>query len=286
MKYGFLGLGIMGGAMAANLLKAGHELVVWNRHPDKCGPLVDRGAQRAETPADVVAACDVTFAMLSDPAAAESVCLGPTGALEAMGPGKGYVEMSTIDPATSQDLAQAVIEQGGRYLEAPVSGSKKPAEDGALVILAAGDEELYREVASAFALLGKKSVFLGPVGQGSRMKLVVNMIMGGMMVAFAEGLGLAGLCGLETADLLDVLAAGAVACPMLAVKGPQMAAGNFTTSFPLKHMAKDMRLAAELAGELGQGLPCAEAVQDVFADAVAKGLGNEDFSAVYKALRD
>lgn len=286
MKYGFLGVGIMGGAMAANLLKGGHELVVWNRHAVQCGPLVKLGARQAQTPAEVVAACDVTFAMLSDPAAAESVCLGPHGVLESMGKGKGYVEMSTIDPATSLDLALAITEQGGRYLEAPVSGSRKPAEDGALVILAAGDEGLYREVTPAFDLLGKKRLFLGPVGQGARMKLVVNMIMGGMMVAFAEGLGLAARSGLAVNELLEVLAAGAVACPMLALKGPQMAAGDFAVSFPLKHMAKDLRLAAELGGELGQGLPCAEAVQEVFAAAVAQGLGDEDFSAVFKTLRD
>ena len=122
--YGFLGLGIMGRAMAANLVRAGYAVTVWNRSPEKCAPLAEMGAAVGETPARVIADCDVTFAMLSDPAAAESVCFGTDGVLDGMAPGKGYVDMSTIDESTSRDISTAVIEMGGRYLEAPVSGTK------------------------------------------------------------------------------------------------------------------------------------------------------------------
>lgn len=284
MRYGFLGLGIMGGAMARNLVGAGLEVTVWNRDGRKCEPLIQAGAQRGESPAAVAAACDVTFAMLSDPPAAESVCLGPAGVLEGIRPGCGYVDMSTIDPDTSRDLAEAVTGQGARYLEAPVSGTRKPAEDGTLIILTAGDRSLYDEVAPALDIMGKKRLFLGETGQAARMKLVVNMIMGGMMTAFSEGLHLAVQGGLDISELLDVLAAGALANPMFAGKGPVMTAGEFSPAFPLKHMEKDLRLALELGEDLGQALPTAEAARSLFSQALAEGHGDNDMCAVHKII--
>ena len=155
-KYGFLGLGIMGAPMAANLVRAGHEVIVWNRTAGKCAPLLDLGAQQASTAAEAVAESDITFAMLADPAAAESVVFGPAGVLEGMSTGKGYVDMSTVDENTSRNIAEAVNDAGGRFLEAPVSGTKKPAEDGTLVILVAGDELLYDEVGPLLDVMGKK----------------------------------------------------------------------------------------------------------------------------------
>ncbi|PKA51248.1 Glyoxylate/succinic semialdehyde reductase 1 [Apostasia shenzhenica] len=160
---------------------------------------------------------------------------------------------------------QAITEKGGRFLEAPVSGSKKPAEDGQLIILAA-------EVTPAFDVLGKKSFFLGPVGNGARMKLVVNMIMGSMMNALSEGLALAGSAGLNQQTLLDVMVErttidhGAIANPMFKLKGPAMIKGSYPPAFPLKHQQKDMRLAA-------------------FKKARGLGLGDQDFSAVYQVLK-
>jgi 3-hydroxyisobutyrate dehydrogenase-like beta-hydroxyacid dehydrogenase len=286
MRYGFLGLGIMGGAMAANLLKAGHHLTVWNRDGSKCAPLAALGAEVAGSPAEVVQASEVTFAMVADPAASENICLGKDGVLDGITPGKGYVDMSTIDPGTSRDMGQAVADQGGRYLEAPVSGTKKPAEDGTLVILAAGNRGLFDEVAPAFAVMGKKSFFLGEVGQAAKMKLVVNMIMGGMMTAFSEGLGLAHKSGLDQAELLDVLAAGALANPMFAIKGPRMIARDFTVAFPLKHEEKDLRLAQKLGADLGQSLFTADAALEMFSLALKQGLGDEDFSAVFKTISE
>jgi len=183
----------MGEAMARNLLKLGCGVVVYNRSPEKCAALVAEGATAAPTPAAVLAACDVTFGMLSDPAAAEAVVFGPAGVLEGAGAGKAYVDMSTgarpglrgraslpsraaaVDAGTSRKIGAALAAAGARFLEAPVSGSKKPAIDGQLVILAAGDASLYAEVAPAFGVMGKRSFFLGPTGAGAHMKLVVNM---------------------------------------------------------------------------------------------------------------
>lgn len=176
--YGFLGIGIMGQAMAANLLTAGCDVTVWNRTAKRCEPLVDMGARLGNNPAEVVAGCDITFAMVSDPAAAEQLCFGPDGVLAGISPGKGYVDVSTVDPETSIRIGRAVQAKGGRFLEAPVSGSKKPAEDGTLVFLCGGDASLYRDAGPALEVMGKKSFYYPEIGQGAEMKLVINMIMG------------------------------------------------------------------------------------------------------------
>jgi 2-hydroxy-3-oxopropionate reductase len=285
-SFGFLGLGIMGTPMAANLVRGGHDVTVWNRTLDKCGPLVEMGARKAATPAEAVGQADITFAMLADPAAAERVVFGDDGVLEGMTEGKAYVDMSTVDETTSRHIGEEITGAGGRFLEAPVSGTKKPAEDGTLIVLCAGDAGLYEEVGPALDLMGKKRVFLGEVGRAARMKLVVNMIMGGMMTAFCEGLALADRGGLAAADLLDVLAAGALANPMFAIKGAQIGRGEYSPAFPLKHMQKDLRLATDLGDILAQSLPVAQAANGVFEEALAEGRGDEDFCAVYRTVRE
>ena len=179
-KVGFIGLGIMGKPMASNLLKAGFEVVVYNRTQAKCDELVKLGATAAKTPAEVVGACDTTVCMLADPKACLEVALGENGITSAIEAGKAVVDMSTVDAATSAQIYEAVKAKGGRFLEAPVSGSKKPAEDGALVILGAGDKDVYDESLPLFEVMGKKSVYLGDIGNGAKMKLVVNMMLGCM----------------------------------------------------------------------------------------------------------
>ena len=283
-KYGFLGMGIMGSAMAANLVRAGHDVTVWNRTAARCAPLVALGARQADTPREVAATCDVTFAMLSDPAAALAVLEGPDGVLGGIGQGRGYVDFSTVDDATANTIASQIVANGARYLEAPVSGTKKPAEDGTLIILAAGDRGLYDEVAPALDKLGKKRLFLGEVGQGARMKLVVNLIMGSMLTALSEGLALGLKGGLDGAEILDVLDAGAMACPMFRAKGPMLLSGAYPTSFPLKHMQKDLRLALALSEKLDQNLALTAASNELFKRARIAGNGDKDIGAVFSVI--
>lgn len=283
-KLGFIGLGIMGSPMAANLVKAGFDVTVWNRTAAKCVPLVSLGARLGESPRQVAESCDITFAMLADPAAAHAVCFGPEGVLEGIGDGRGYIDMSTVDDSTSSAISAAISKAGGRFLEAPVSGTKKPAEDGTLIILAAGEQSLYDEAAAALGKLGKLSLYLGAVGQGARMKLVVNMIMGGMMTAFCEGMALGQKGGLDGSQILAVLDAGALANPMFKGKGSMLLKGDFPTSFPLKHMQKDLRLAVALGDELGQPLHSAATASETFKQACAAGHADEDFSAVYLVI--
>ena len=239
----------------------------------------------ADSPAEVAACCDITFAMLADPAAAQAVCYGAAGVLAGMTSGKGYVDFSTVDAETSREIEAAIISKGGRFLEAPVSGSKKPAEDGALIILAAGDRTLFDEVLPCLEKLGKKILHLGKVGNGARMKIVVNMILGGMMAAFCEGLALGEKAELSPAEILDILDSGALANPMFRLKGAGILAGNYATAFPLKHMQKDLRLAIDLGDRLNQPLPCAATVNERYKDARKEGYGDEDFSAVFKVAR-
>jgi len=285
-KFGFLGLGIMGGAMAANLLRAGFDVMVWNRTSAKCAPLLEIGARQGSSPREVAASCEITFAVLADPAAARDVFFGPEGVAEGIGEGRAYVDMSTVDDLTARAIAEAVSERGGRFLEAPVSGTKKPAEDGTLIILAAGDEGLYHEAAPAFDRMGKMRLYLGGAGQGARMKLVINMIMGGMMAAFCEGMALGRKGGLDGGRILEVLEGGALANPMFKIKGAMLLQGDFPTSFPLKHMQKDLRLAVGMGEELGQPLHCTTAVNELFKRARVTGHADEDFTAIFRIIEE
>ncbi|CAN8032670.1 unnamed protein product [Ixodes persulcatus] len=161
LKFGFLGLGNMGQGMVKNLINSGHHITVWNRTPSKCRDFVKAGATKGLTPADVVAASDVTFCCVSNSHAAKEMVFGNCGVLQEIRNNKGYVEMTSIDPDTSQDISEAILLRGGRYLEAPVSGSKKPAEDGTLIILAAGERSLFNDCASCFEAIGRHAFYLG-----------------------------------------------------------------------------------------------------------------------------
>ncbi|AEE77022.1 glyoxylate reductase 1 [Arabidopsis thaliana] len=274
MEVGFLGLGIMGKAMSMNLLKNGFKVTVWNRTLSKCDELVEHGASVCESPAEVIKKCKYTIAMLSDPCAALSICEG-----------KGYIDMSTVDAETSLKINEAITGKGGRFVEGPVSGSKKPAEDGQLIILAAGDKALFEESIPAFDVLGKRSFYLGQVGNGAKMKLIVNMIMGSMMNAFSEGLVLADKSGLSSDTLLDILDLGAMTNPMFKGKGPSMNKSSYPPAFPLKHQQKDMRLALALGDENAVSMPVAAAANEAFKKARSLGLGDLDFSAVIEAVK-
>ncbi|KAL4355173.1 hypothetical protein GQ457_06G027780 [Hibiscus cannabinus] len=285
MEVGFLGVGIMGKAMSINLLKNGFKVTVWNRTLSKCDEVVAHGASVGATPAEVVKKCKITIAILSDPDAALSVVFDKDGVLEQICNGKGYIDMSTVDSQTSCKISEAITSKGGHFLEAPVSGSKQPAETGQLIILAAGDKALYEEAVPAFNVLGKKSFFLGQTGNGAKMKLVVNMILGSVMNAFSEGLVLAERSGLNPHDLLDVLDLGGIANPMFRGKGPAMLRDDHSPAFPLKHQQKDMRLALALGDENGVSMPVAAAANEAFKKARSMGLGDLDFSAVLETVK-
>lgn len=275
----------MGSPMAQNLLKAGCDLTVWNRTKSKCDPLISLGAKYNSSPEEVAASCDFTFAMLADPQSAVDVACGKHGAANGLGPGKGYVDVSTVDGITSKLISGHVKSTGALFLEAPVSGSKKPAEDGQLIFLTAGDKDLYDTISPFLDIMGKSRFYLGNVGNGAAMKLVVNMIMGSMMASFSEGLLLTEKVGLDPKVLVEVVSQGAISAPMYSTKGPSMIQSLYPTAFPLKHQQKDMRLALGLAESVSQSTPIAAAANELYKVAKSHGLGDQDFSAVIEALK-
>ncbi|XP_066592547.1 cytokine-like nuclear factor N-PAC [Prorops nasuta] len=285
LKFGFLGLGIMGSGIVKNLINSGHSVIVWNRTQDKCADFVKAGAEEGLTPSDVVLAADITFSCVADPQAAKDMVFGNCGVLTEISPDKGYVEMTGIDAETSQDIAEAINAKGGRYLEAQVQGSKTQAQEGTLVILAAGDRSLFDECDSCFEAMGKNSFYLGEVGNASKMNLVLQLMAGVTLAGLAESMALADRAGLQQKDVLEVLELTSLACPAILEKGKAIIEGGFPTQLPLQHMQKDLRLSLGMSDQLEQPLPLAAAANEVYKHAKRLGYGEHDASAVYIRAR-
>eukprot|EP01025_Chloroclados_australasicus_P017238 TRINITY_DN1877_c0_g1_i3.p1 TRINITY_DN1877_c0_g1~~TRINITY_DN1877_c0_g1_i3.p1 ORF type:complete len:252 (-),score=48.09 TRINITY_DN1877_c0_g1_i3:165-920(-) len=227
---------------------------------------------------------DITFGMLADPAAALQVATGAEGIAAGMSSGKGYVDVSTVDAECSQQIAKAIRDTGAQFVEAPVSGSKAPAEQGTLIFLTAGDKQLYDASASPLDIMGKAKFYLGEVGAGANMKLVVNMIMGTWVASLSEGMVLAERSGLKQEDLVEVLGLGAMANGIIKLKGPAMSQRNYPTAFPLKHQQKDLRLALGLGEQTNTPLPVSSASNQLYLQAKALGQADADFSAVLESV--
>uniref|UniRef100_A0A131XDG9 Cytokine-like nuclear factor N-PAC n=1 Tax=Hyalomma excavatum TaxID=257692 RepID=A0A131XDG9_9ACAR len=285
LKFGFLGLGNMGQGMVKNLINSGHHITVWNRTPSKCRDFVKAGAFKGLTPADVVAASDITFCCVSNSHAAKEMVFGNCGVLHEIKDNKGYVEMTSIDPDTSQDISEAIMLRGGRYLEAPVSGSKKPAEDGTLIILAAGDRSLFNDCASCFEAIGRHAFYLGEVGNGSKMSLILNMLLGTTLAGLAEAMALCDRAELSQKDLLEILELGDLNSAVISQKGQAIIEGTFATNMPLQHLQKDLCLAIGIGDQLEQPLPVTAAANEVFKHAKKHGYAEHDASAVYIRTR-
>ncbi|XP_015432763.1 PREDICTED: putative oxidoreductase GLYR1 homolog isoform X2 [Dufourea novaeangliae] len=285
LKFGFLGLGIMGSGIVKNLINSGHSVIVWNRTQEKCADFVKAGAEQGLTPSDVVLAADITFSCVADPQAAKDMVFGNCGVLTEISPEKGYVEMTGIDAETSQDIAEAITAKGGRYLEAQVQGSKTQAQEGTLVILAAGDRTLFDDCQSCFEAMGKNSFYLGEVGNASKMNLVLQLMAGVTLAGLAESMALADRAGLQQKDVLEVLELTSLACPAILDKGKAIIEGGFPTQLPLQHMQKDLRLSLGMSDQLEQPLPLAAAANEVYKHAKRLGYGEHDASAVYIRAR-
>lgn len=283
-KVGFVGLGAMGLPMARNVRTAGYPLTVWNRTTSRCEPLRDAGASVAETPKELAGRSDVVFVMVTGPEALLAVIEGPDGIAAGLTAGKIVVNMSTVSSDATKHAAAAVSAAGGSFVDAPVSGSVKPAEDGNLVILASGNGTLVKRVSPILLTMGKQVVDCGDMGQGTRMKLVLNVVLGNMMQTLAESMVLGRAFGLEPARILEALDGGAMAAPMYRTKGEAIANGNFASQFPVHLLFKDLSLALEAAGQVRVPLSQTAATRESFNGAMARGLENEDMAAVVKVL--
>ena len=285
MKVGFIGLGIMGSRMAGNLLKKGHELMLFNRTREKAEPLIAQGASFLETPAKVAASVPVIITMLPEPTAVTEAVLGKDGFLDHLTKGSLWIDCSTINPSFSRKVADECRKRGVRFLDAPVAGSKIPAEQAQLIFYVGGDKGDVGFSMPLLEAMGKAVLHIGGNGMGTAMKMVNNILLAGAIAVFSEAMVLGEALGISDKMLFDTLLKSPVAAPFLALKRPLMESGNFETQFPLKWMHKDLQLASVTAYECGVAMPDMHAIKESFALAARSGLGEKDFSALYQYLK-
>ena len=277
---GLIGLGLMGHPMAANVLKAGHPLTIWNRTASRGDDLVAQGAKRAATPREVAAASEAVLTIVSDPPALESVLWGENGVFAGLRSGSVLIESSTVSPALEKRAATAAAAQGAEFLEAPVTGGTWGAEKGELVFMVGGEAATLKRVEPVLGTMGKKWFHLGPVGAGQTVKLAMNLLLDLEVEAFAEALALVTRAGIPGQSLFDVMQSSMGRSGVIELKGGNMLKGEYKPSFPLRLMHKDVSLALELGNQLGVPLPAAAAAREVLS--AVKGTVNEDvdFSAL------
>jgi len=283
-KVGFMGLGIMGAPMAANLLKAGYPLTVYNRTIAKAEPLAQLGARVAATPKALAQDSEIIITMVTGPEAIYELLFGPEGAAAAFGPEQVYINMSSVSPSFTLGLGKELAPTAIRFVDAPVSGTKKPAEDAQLVILAGGNRKRVESLEPLFLAMGKKMIYCGGVGQGSMMKMFINLLLGLMMAGFAEALNFGRLGGLNLEAMLDTVYSGAMNAPMFQVKAPNLRDKNYPAAFPLKHLAKDAKFVLDTAYELGAPVPAGQTLLHLYRLGVAQGWGDEDISAIMRVM--
>src|SRR5580700_10642605 len=282
MKIGFIGLGIMGSRMAANLQKHGYSLVVFNRTRAKAEPLIDNGATFAESPAKVAEQVDVLFTMLAHPDAVEQAALGTNGFLNDLKPNAVWVDCSSVNPSFSKKMAAAAAARQIRFVDAPVTGSAAVAEEGKLVFWVGGEDADLETIRSFLLCMGNRIVHVGGHGMGTSMKMVINLLLGNGMAAFAEGMALGEGLGISRKVLFDSLLGMPAVAPFLAAKREKIESGNYEPEFPLRWMQKDMHLASVSAYESGVAMPLTNAAKELYRLAMREGHSTEDFSAIYE----
>ncbi|MEA2424489.1 MAG: 3-hydroxyisobutyrate dehydrogenase [Thermoleophilaceae bacterium] len=255
-----LGTGRMGAPIARNLLRAGFAVTVWNRTPRRAQALVDAGARLAVSPADAARSADVVLTMLADGDAVAHAMTGPDGATSTLPSGSVWIQMATVGVEWTDRFAALARERGIEFVDAPVSGSDGPARDAQLVVLASGDSKVRNRVQPLFDVIGRHTLWVGPAGGGTQLKLVLNNWLAAITEAMAETLALTGALGLERGLFLEAIAGGPLEAPYAATKGRAMLAGEFTPGFALHLALKDVRLARDAARDHGLQLPLADAV--------------------------
>lgn len=284
MRVGFFGLGIMGQAMSANVARKGYDVTVYNRTPRQVAELERLNVAVAATPAECAAGADALITMLTGPEACDAMLFGPHGVGEEGLRGKTLINMSTVSVAYTTALAARLAALDCAFIDAPVSGSKKPAQDGSLVILAGGEEAVVERWEPLLLTMGWKVVHCGPAGAGTMMKLAVNQLLAVMMEGLGEMLALGEKGGLSVESMLEVVLAGPLSCGLFQLKRDMLVQGEYPAQFPLKHMLKDLTFAVQQADAVNAAAPTLRAAREVFARAAEAGHGDDDFAAVRTAL--
>jgi 3-hydroxyisobutyrate dehydrogenase-like beta-hydroxyacid dehydrogenase len=280
MRVAFLGLGIMGRPMASNLVKAGHEVAVWNRTPGKNV----EGARTASSPADAARDAEVIWMCVADTQAVESVLFGSQGVHESLISGQIIVDSSTISPSATRRFAERVGANGVQYVDAPMTGSKAAAESGTLIFIVGGEESVIERLKTVFAATGKKIFRMGETGKGQSAKLAMNLQIALIYEGFAEGLTLATKLGVDAATLIPLIEASMVRSGVVEYKAPFVLKRDFTPNFPLRLMRKDLRLALDAAREVRVKLPGLETVEEIYEMATEDGHENLDYAATLTLL--
>jgi 3-hydroxyisobutyrate dehydrogenase-like beta-hydroxyacid dehydrogenase len=284
-KIGFVGLGRMGSLMALNLVGAGYPVTVYNRTPEKTKPLAEAGAAVAGSLAEAAKNAEIVITMVTDSAALQEVVLGPAGLLDSLQPGAVLIDMSTVDPKISRQVAEAVRARGAHMLDAPVSGSTMMAEQGSLSIMVGGEESIHEQVREVLLKMGSRTTHVGPNGAAASLKLAVNIIIGVTMQVLAESIVLAERAGVPPEIVVEVLSNSAVASPFLKYKAPQLLQPLGPAAFTASMMQKDFTMALQMAREVGVPLPTAATANEVLTMARGLGLGDYDMAAVTNVIR-
>ena len=282
MRVAFLGLGIMGRSMAANLVKAGHEVAIWNRTAGTDKEV--EGARRASSPADAAKGVEAIWLCVSDTKAVESVLFGEGGAESSLAPGMIIADSSTISPSATQRFAERVKARGVDYVDAPMTGSKIAAASGSLIFMVGGDEAVIARLQPLFDAMGKQVFRMGETGKGQATKLVMNLQIALIYEGFAEALTLATKLGVDVDKLIPLILASMVRSGVVEYKAPFILKRDFSPNFPLRLMLKDIHLALEAAREKRVRLPGLEAVEEVYDVAAEEGQRDLDYAATLTFL--
>jgi len=280
MRVAFLGLGIMGRPMASNLVKAGHEVMVWNRTPGKSV----EGATAAASPAEAARNAEVIWMCVSDTNAVENVLFGPQGAHESLAAGQIIVDSSTISPSATRQFSERVRANGVQWVDAPMTGSKAGAESGTLIFIVGGDEAAIEKLKPLLAAMGKKFFRMGETGKGQAAKLAMNLQIALIYEGFAEALTLATKLGVDAETLLPLIEASMVRSGVVDYKAPFVLKRDFSPNFPLRLMRKDIRLALDAAKEARVKLPGLETVEEIYDMATEDGHQDLDYAATLTLL--
>jgi 3-hydroxyisobutyrate dehydrogenase-like beta-hydroxyacid dehydrogenase len=283
-KLGFIGLGVMGGNMVARLLEKGHAVTGYNRTRSKAQWLIEKGMKFADSPKAAAVTSDVIFTMVTNAAALAAVTEGPDGLLAGIGPGKFYIDMSTVSPEASRALAAKVREKGADLVDAPVSGSVITLQQGKLSVMVGGRKETFEHLKPLLLDIGPKVTHVGDNGLALAMKIAVNLNLQVQMLAFSEGVLLAEKSGIPREVAVDVLTHSAVASPMIQYRGPFVLEPPEEAWFDVNMMQKDMLLAMEMGRKLNVPLPTTAVSNEFLTAARAMGWEKQDFAVVFDVL--
>ena len=284
MKIGFIGLGIMGSRMAANLQKQGYSLVLFNRTRAKAEPLLGPCGTFSDSPAKVADQVDLLFTMLAHPDAVEQAALRANGFLNHLRPNTLWVDCSSVNPSFSKRMAALAAARQIRFVDAPVTGSAPVAAEGKLVFWVGAESDDLETIRPLLLCMGNKIVHAGGHGTGTSMKMVINLLLGTGMAAFAEAMALGESLGISRGMLFDLLLGMPTVAPFLASKRQKIESGNYETEFPLRWLQKDMHLASVSAYESGVAMPLGNAAKELYRLTMREGYASQDFSAIYDYL--